>query len=236
MLHFCGMAFKKSGLKGPVWTAEGRAKLSPQQHGRISTVLSMRCELYNTILESWQYQWKWHQRTHQYDDVAQSDVYDPAMICGDRGTLYAQFAEYRRIEHHNYASRDTVLWSDLAYEIGRGVINRFDKARTSFYGRCKAKREGANIKAGYPRFRSFRRWTTIEIPAPNPGTVQPPTVDGKWWKLRVKGLGRHQVRALQRGPTVLRTCCWWPCPGDTGSRESSANRSSCSGENSHTGP
>ena len=89
LLHFHGMAFKKSGLKGPVWTAEGRAKLSPRQHNRIGTVLSMSCELYNTILESWQYQWKWHQRTHQYDDVAQSDVYDPAMICGDRGTLYA---------------------------------------------------------------------------------------------------------------------------------------------------
>ena len=189
MLHFHGVAFKKSGLKGPVWTAEGRAKLSPQQHGRIGTVLSMSCELYNTILESWQYQWKWHQRTHQHDDVAQSDVYDPAMICGDRGTLYAQFSEYRRIEEHNYASRDSVLWSDLAYEIGRGVINRFDKARSAFYGRCEAKREGKIIKAGYPRFRSFRRWRTIEIPAPNPGTVQPPSSDGKWWKLRVKGLG-----------------------------------------------
>ena len=183
------MPFKKSGLKGPVWTAEGRAKLSPQQHTRISTVLSMSCELYNTILESWQYQWKWHQRTHQYDDVAQSDVYDAARICGDRGTLYAQFSEYRRIEDHNYASRDAVLWSDLASQIGRGVIDRFDKARSSFYERCEAKREGANIKAGYPRFRSFRRWRTIEIPAPDPGMVQPPAVDGKWWKLRVKGLG-----------------------------------------------
>ena len=70
-------------------------------------------------------------------------MYDPAMICGDRGTLYGQFAEYRRIEEHNYASRDGVLWGDLAVQIGRGVINRFDKARSSFYGRCKAKREGA---------------------------------------------------------------------------------------------
>ena len=188
MLHFHDMPFKKSGLQGPVWTAEGRAKLSPRQHERVGTVLSMSCELYNTMLESWRYQWKWHQRTHEYDDVKPADMYDPAMICGDRGTLYSQFAEYRRIEEHNYASRDTVLWDDLAYQIGRGVINRFDKARSSFYGRCKAKREGKIIKAGYPRFKSWRRWRTIEIPAPDPGMVQPPPSDGKWWKLRVKGI------------------------------------------------
>ena len=113
-LYFHGMPFKKSGLQGPVWTAEGRAKLSPRQHNRIGTVLSMSCELYNTILESWRYQYQWHQRTHQYDDMKPADMYDPGVICGDRGTLYGQFSEYRRIEEHNYASRDTVLWDDLA--------------------------------------------------------------------------------------------------------------------------
>ena len=69
------MPFRKSGLKGPVWTSEGRARLSPFQHRRISAVLRMGCELYNALLESWQNQWKWHQRAHRYDGVELSDVY-----------------------------------------------------------------------------------------------------------------------------------------------------------------
>ena len=183
------MPFKKSSLKGPVWTSEGRAKLSSFQHRRIETVLLMSCELYNAVLESWQDQWQWHQRTHQYDDVNPADVYDDSRIAGDRGTLYGQFSEYRRTEQRHTAPQGTVMWSDLASQIGRGVIDRFDKARSSFYSRCKAKQEGKKIKAGYPRFKSSRRWRTIEIPAPDPGMVQPPAGDAKWWKLRVKGLG-----------------------------------------------
>ena len=183
------MPFKKSSLEGPVWTSEGRARLSSFQHRGIETVLRMSCELYNAILESWQNQWQWHQRTHRYDDVKPADVYDLGRIAGDRGTLYGQFSEYRRTEQHNTASQGTVMWSDLASQIGRGVIDRFDKARSSFYSRCKAKQEGKNIKAGYPRFKSSRRWRTIEIPAPHAEMVVPPTGDAKWWKLRVKGLG-----------------------------------------------
>ncbi len=86
----------------------------------------MCCELYNALLESWQYQWKWHQRTHQYDGVKVSDVYDSGLIAGDRGTLYGQFSEYRRIEQQGAGGGD-LLWSDLALQVGRGVINRFDR-------------------------------------------------------------------------------------------------------------
>ena len=146
----------------------------------------MGCEFYNALLESWQNQWKWHQRARRYDGVELSDVYDRGCIAGDRGTLYGQFSEMRNGEP---AAEDGLRWSGLAIQIGRGVIDRFDKARSSFHGRCEAKQEGKGIKAGYPRFKSSRRWRTIEIPAPSPGMVQPPAGDAKWWKLRVKGLG-----------------------------------------------
>ena len=182
------MPFRRSSLCGPVWTSEGRAKLSPRQHERVDVVLRMSCKLYNAILESWRGQWKWYQRDHQYDGVELSDVYGPGLIAGDRGALYTQFSEYRQIEQLD-PKGDGLLWSDLAVQIGRGVVDRFDKARSSFYNRCKAKREGKKIKAGYPRFKSAQRWKTIEIPAPGKGMVKRPSDGGKWWKLHVKGLG-----------------------------------------------
>ena len=183
------MPFQKTPLKGPCWVADGRAKLSPQQHRRVAVVQRMSCELYNALLESWKNQWLWHQRNHRYDNVTVPDIYDKVRIAGNRGTLYEQFAEYRKTETHNTASNSGVLWNDLSYEIGRGVVNRFDKARASFYQRCNAIKQGSNIKAVYPRFKPQQQWTTIDITAPRQDMLQPPTNGGKWWKLRVKGLG-----------------------------------------------
>ena len=167
----------------------GRAKLSPQQHRRISIVQCMCCGMYNALQDSWRNQWRWHQRLHAHDDVRLDDTYDPGRIVGSRGVLYGQFAELRNTETRNAASGGEVLWSDLAIQIGRGVIDRFDKTRSSFYQRCKDRKQGKNTNAGFPRFKPWQRWSTIEIPAPRPGMIKPPTNGGTWWRLQVKGLG-----------------------------------------------
>ena len=175
-------------------TSVGRAKLSPQQHRRVAVVQRMSCDMYNALLEAWRNQWLWHQRHHAHDGTKLDDAYDAGRIVGDRGTLYGQFAELRNTETGNAASNGDVLWADLALQIGRGVIDRFDKTRSSFYRRCKARKQGKNIKAGYPRFKPWQRWSTIEIPGPKPGMVKPPAADGTWCKLKVKGLGTIRFR------------------------------------------
>ena len=86
------------------------------------------------------------------------------------------------------------MWSDLAYQIGRGVINRFDKARSAFFERCEKKKQGARIKAGYPRFKSRSRWRSIVVDAPQPSMVKAPDETCGWWKLRIKGLGVIKFR------------------------------------------
>ena len=184
------MAFRASSIPGPCWTSAGRAKLSPQQHRRIAVVQRMCCDMYNALQDSWRNQWRWFQRDHAHDGTKLDGCYDPGRIVGSRGELYGQFAELRNTETRNAASNGEVLWGDLAVQVGRGVINRFDKTRTSFFQRCKAKQHGANIKAGYPRFKPWQRWSTIEIPAPAPGMVKPPDNNGgTWWRLQIKGLG-----------------------------------------------
>ena len=177
----------KTQLQGPMWTSAGRAKLSPRQHELIAVVCGMCSEFYNALLESWQHQYRWHQSRHAYDSVAIQDVYGPERITGDLGTLYKQFTKMRNTDPG--PADGGLSWGDINCGIGRGVINRFDKARSSFYDRCRRKKDGANIKAGYPRFKSRRSWRTITIPGPHQYMVQPPGEGGKWWKLKVKGLG-----------------------------------------------
>lgn len=169
-----------------MWTAAATADLSAGQHRQLDVILGMCCEFYNALLEAWKYQWEWHQRHHAFDGVKVADVYDPGRIVGDRGTLYGQFAEFRR---NGDGEDGGLLWRDVASQIGRGVIDRFDKSRQSFFDRCKSRKEGKNIKAGYPRFRSQRRYRTLEIPAPTPGAVLPPDESCGRWRVRVKGLG-----------------------------------------------
>ena len=101
--------------------------------------------------------------------------------------MYGQFTELRNSDAANGAG---LGWGDVAVQVGRGVIDRFDKARAGFYGRCERRKAGENVPAGYRRFKSRRRWRTIQIPDPSPSMVQPPAdAAGRWWKLKVKGLG-----------------------------------------------
>ena len=175
-------------MRGPVWTCAGTADLSAAQHVRLDRVLGMCCELYNALLESWQYQYGWHRSRHAYDGVKLSDVYDAGRVCGDRGVLYAQFGELRRAERRD-SSSGGLLWSDLAVQVGRGVIDRFDKARTAFYVRCDLRGRGARVRGGYPRFKPRSRWRSVVIADPKPSMIRRPGGASRRWGLQIKGLG-----------------------------------------------
>ena len=177
---------QKSRLHGPVWTVAGTADLSAAQHARLDQVLGMCCDLYNALLEAWRGQYRWHQTRHRYDDVQLGDVYDSGRVCGDRGVLHAQLSEMRNTETPTCDGGS--LWSDLSFLIGRGVINRFDKARSAFYDRCKQQQQGAKIKVGYPRFKPRSRWRSIVIDDPQPAMVKAPDQTCNRWKLQIKGL------------------------------------------------
>ena len=171
-----------------MWTVSGTADLTSAQHRIVDTVLGMCCEFYNALLESWRGQFRWHQSRHKFDGVKVADIYCTGHICGDRGTLYGQFSEMRRSEQP-LDGEDGLLWSELSSRIGRGVIDRFDEARAAFFDRCKQRKNGARIKAGYPRFKQRRRWRSIAIPDASESMVKPPDSESKRWRLHVKGLG-----------------------------------------------
>ena len=93
---------------------------------------------------------------------------------GHSVSLYEQYRELTDIR------AEDAFWSGVSVCIGRGVLRRLDRARQAFYRRCKS-----GEKAGYPRFRSGRRWKTIEIAQPTASMVT--NRRGKW-VVKVKGL------------------------------------------------
>ena len=53
---------------------------------------------------------------------------------------------------------DDSEYANISVQVFRGVVGRIDKAYKSFFRRVKTKE-----KVGFPRFKSSRRWRTIEI-------------------------------------------------------------------------
>ena len=78
------------------------------------------------------------------------------------------------------------FWGGLSVQVGRGVLRRMDRARKAFYRRLKA-----GEKPGYPRFKSDRRWHTIELANVNAGMVKR---RGRYHYLRIVGLPEIRLR------------------------------------------
>ena len=93
---------------------------------------------------------------------------------GHSVSLYEQYGELTTIR------QDDEYWGSVSIGIGRGVLRRLDRARQAFYRRCKSGED-----PGYPRFRSGRRWKTIEID--NPVRSMVTDKHGKY-VVRIKGL------------------------------------------------
>ena len=112
---------------------------------------------------------------------------------GHSVSLYEQYRELTDIR------QDDAYWGSMSIGIGRGVLRRLDRARQAFYGRCKS-----GEKVGYPRFRSSRRWKTIEIAQPATAIVTDKR--GKW-VVKVKGLPILVVKPQRELPdsTHLKT-------------------------------
>ena len=96
-------------------------------------------------------------------------------------TMYDQMKELTGIRQD-----DPDGWGALSLQVGRGVLRRLDRARQSFFRRVKA-----GDKPGYPRFKSSRRWHTIELAEVSGAMVRK---RGERYTVRVKGLPVLRLR------------------------------------------
>ena len=95
-------------------------------------------------------------------------------------TLYSQYRELTAIR------AEDAFWGNVSIHVGRGVLRRADRARKAFFRRVKA-----GEKPGYPRFKSSRRWHTVEIANVTPGMVRD---RGNYYAIRIKGLPEIRLR------------------------------------------
>ncbi len=161
-----------------VTTLRLTAKLSPGQHRRLDQILGWSAELYNACLESWKGSYAWWREHNPAEDAKFPRDRDMS-----RYDLFKMFTQVRG---------EDARWAGLDTRVGRGVICRFDRARRAFYDRCKTGR-----RPGFPRFKSYQRWRSIEIPNATPTMLSEPGEGGRWWRLRVKGV--PAVRFMDRG-------------------------------------
>ena len=108
-------------------------------------------------------------------------------------SLYSQYRELTAIR-----SEDN-FWGGVSIQVGRGVLRRADRARQGFF-----RRVGKGETPGYPRFKSGRRWHTIELANVDTGMLKS---RGNYYIIRIKGLPEIRLRkglALPEGtPKVL---------------------------------
>ena len=99
------------------------------------------------------------------------------------GVSVSLYSQYRELTAIRAADE---FWGGVSVQIGRGVLRRMDRARQDFYRRMKA-----GEKPGYPRFKSGRRWHTIELSEVTPAMVKS---RGNYWAVRVRGLPEIRLR------------------------------------------
>ena len=95
-------------------------------------------------------------------------------------SLYSQFRELTAIR------ADDAFWGGMSVQVGRGVLRRADRARRAFY-----RRASNGETPGYPRFKSSRRWHTVELANVDASMLRP---RGDYCAIRIKGLPEIRLR------------------------------------------
>ena len=103
-----------------------------------------------------------------------------AYTAGVSVSLYSQYRELTAIRAGD------AFWGGMSVNVGRGVLRRADRARQSFY-----RRVSSGETPGYPRFKSWRRWHTIELANVAVSMLRP---RGDYCAIRIKGLPEIRLR------------------------------------------
>ena len=105
---------------------------------------------------------------------------------GRSPTLYDQYKALTEVR------ADLPEYGALSVQVLRGAVHRIDKAYQSFFRRVREKE-----KAGFPRYKSARRWRTIEI---NDQCRQMLKRRGDRLSLKIKGLPRIELKTNRELP------------------------------------
>ena len=217
-------------------TLQRRGYLSKQGHADLDRVMRRSCRLYNAAMENFRnsYPRSWttvpaetgkgltfdgsQWQRNAATGVWFNEVGDPLKVTGQEpdASLYAMYSQLTGIR------ADDDGWADLDLSIGRGVLQRLQRAKNDFFRRC---RDGEI--PGYPRFKSAARWRTIEL-------AEVPPRHGQGQQNQGKGPSHHHHQRTQ--PPWSQPAQDPPAsPGPAG-RSPSPSPTSWSGTTCHTTP
>ena len=176
-------------------TYQLRGYLAKSGYGRLDDVLRQCAVLYNAGLQEWRDSYSAHAGWQHLTDretgkrvrtgEGKEWVYIPQRVKrldARPPTYYDQLKEFTKVR------ADDDYWDDLDVNIGRGVLQRLERAKNAFFRRVKA-----GDKPGYPRFKSGRRWRTIEMAMVRPSMVRK-------GRIRIKGLPVIDIPSKQELP------------------------------------
>ena len=151
-------------------TYQVRAYTSASGYGRINDVLYNCAQLYNAALEEWNAAYR-----HKGHSLSMSR------------TKFDQMKELTGVRED-----DPEFWGSVSLQVARGVLVRLDRARQSFFRRVKA-----GETPGFPRYKSSRRWRTIELAETRKSMLKRCS---SGYVLKVKGLPTLRIRKSMELP------------------------------------
>ena len=140
-------------------THQVRVYTNSQGHAHLERVLRECAVLYNAALEEWRTAYK---------------------TTGKSPSMYDQMKQLTQIR------AEDEFWGSISVQVGRGVLQRAERARNAFYRRVKR-----GEAPGYPRYKSRHRWRTVEVAQPSPSMVKNDSVN-------IVGLPRLRIRRSSR--------------------------------------
>lgn len=93
---------------------------------------------------------------------------------------------YERMKAFTVTRNADPFWESVSVHVGRGVLIRMEEARKAFYRRRKS-----GEKPGYPRFKPYHRYRTLQIEQTTPAMLRP---DRRGYAIRIKGLPVVRLR------------------------------------------
>ena len=151
-------------------TYQVRAYTTPAGYDRLDHVLRSCARLYNAALEEWKAAYR-----HKGHSLSVSR------------TKFDQMKELTGVRED-----DPEFWGSISLQVARGVLVRLDRARQSFFRRVQA-----GETPGFPRFKSSRRWHTLELAETQKSTVKSCS---SGYVLKIKGLPTLRIHKGQELP------------------------------------
>ena len=167
-------------------TCQLRGYLSKAGYDQLEGVLRQCATLYNAGLQEWRDAYSAHIGvTGIWSDRKQDWFYVERR---EKRAVPGHSTHYDQLKEFTGVRADDPFWNNLDVNLGRGVLQRLERAKNAFFRRVKA-----GETPGYPRFKSGRRWKTIEMAMVRPGMV-------RHGQVRIKGLPVIEIPSKRELP------------------------------------